>query len=493
MKNIETASRTRDRRSAFTLVEMLVTITVTLLVMLALVTTFEWIGGRVAEGRSTIELSNELRGAALLLQHDLDRLTVPVRPFTQVEGANGYFHYLELPEWDGTTQSTLSIQGDTDDVLAFTARMDVEQYSGKLPFGVGGSTRATSKEAEIIWWAQHVDLNEDGTITPDEQVNRVLHRRVLLLKPEFNSTTGQGEWFQLPQAFTGAASYNVTNQGDLATLASHLRQLYNTCDVSIRFQRSLAGSNLTLYVYANSLADLTKPENRFMRHPLVLRSGSYFFPAASVSYPNYPFPIDIDPNSVTNLSTIPLWGARRGEDVVLSNVLAFDVHAYDPEVFVADGGGVGLLPSDNGWTPAGAVAGTVARGGFVDLNYRRRFPGMLWTTSAQSKFSEYPLLKPAHVPLTAPFPASPGIQPFYDTWTFHYEENGIDDNGDSVIDGAMNGIDDNGSNGADDPAERDSAPPYDAPLRGISTLLRVYEPDNRQVQQQTVKINFVPE
>ncbi len=46
----------RTRRSAFTLIEMLVTITVTLVIMLALVTVFEWIGQRVALGRASIEV-----------------------------------------------------------------------------------------------------------------------------------------------------------------------------------------------------------------------------------------------------------------------------------------------------------------------------------------------------------------------------------------------------------------------------------------------------
>ena len=44
----------------------------------------------------------------------------------------------------------------------------------------------------------------------------------------------------------------------------------------------------------------------------------------------------------------------------------------------------------------------------------------------------------------------------------------------------------------DDPGERETAPPYDAPLRGIQVTLRAYEPDSRQVRQVNVKQTFVP-
>ena len=32
----------------------------------------------------------------------------------------------------------------------------------------------------------------------------------------------------------------------------------------------------------------------------------------------------------------PLWGARRGEDVMMTDVLAFDLRVYDPGADVCD-------------------------------------------------------------------------------------------------------------------------------------------------------------
>jgi hypothetical protein len=48
-------------------------------------------------------------------------------------------------------------------------------------------------------------------------------------------------------------------------------------------------------------------------------------------------------------------------------------------------------------------------------------------------------------------------------------------------------------NGPDDVGERETAPPYDKPLRGIKVILRLYERDSRQIRQVSVDQHFVPE
>ena len=63
--------RHASRRLGFTMVEMLVTVVVTLLVMLALTQCFQWIGANTRDGRAGIEMSGPLRGAAWRLQGDL--------------------------------------------------------------------------------------------------------------------------------------------------------------------------------------------------------------------------------------------------------------------------------------------------------------------------------------------------------------------------------------------------------------------------------------
>jgi hypothetical protein len=69
------------------------------------------------------------------------------------------------------------------------------------------------------------------------------------------------------------------------------------------------------------------------------------------------------------------------------------------------------------------------------------------------------------------------------------------------IDEGTNGLDDPGHYsdgnfvrlGPDDVGERETAPPYDKPLRGMQVVLRLYERDSRQIRQVSVNQSFVPE
>ena len=80
----------------------------------------------------------------------------------------------------------------------------------------------------------------------------------------------------------------------------------------------------------------------------------------------------------------------------------------------------------------------------------------------------------------------------YDTWSTHYEFNGIDDDGDGIVDEGTNGIDDDANGIVDDALEQETSPPYPVALRGIEIRIRCYEPSSRQVRQMTVRHTFVP-
>ena len=73
----------------------------------------------------------------------------------------------------------------------------------------------------------------------------------------------------------------------------------------------------------------------------------------------------------------------------------------------------------------------------------------------------------------------------YDTWSTHYEHDGIPQYG-PTVDAATNGFDDNNDGIVDDAGEADTSPPYPAPLRGIQIRLRVLEPDSRQIREVTI-------
>ena len=78
----------------------------------------------------------------------------------------------------------------------------------------------------------------------------------------------------------------------------------------------------------------------------------------------------------------------------------------------------------------------------------------------------------------------------YDTWSFHYEQDGVDQDGDGVADEGTNGFDDDGDGVVDELDEREATPPYPAPLGGIQVKIRTFEPDSRQVREVTVIADF---
>ncbi|MFM9116813.1 MAG: type II secretion system protein J [Planctomycetota bacterium] len=479
-----------DRPRGFTLVEMLVTTAVTLTILLALVNVFAWVGDRVASGRAMIEMSNALRAASTRLRTDLDNLTVPVRPFPSPDSSQGYFEYIErvLNDDSGRKLPTpLSLVGDTDDILAFTARSVGERYTGQWLGPQGGNLIAraiTAPEAEVYWWAQYDDINGDLMTTADEQVSRSLHRRVLLIRPDLNRPA-TGNMFTLPTYFNpGKNTYNTSNNADLILLLNDLRRLYNTTNISFRLTSTGNANNLVVNVTANTLADLSQRENRWLRRPYVIINPANGLPGGISPNPNFPFPVD-ENGTATSLSLVSNFGDRLGEDVILSNVLAFDVRAFDPTARIIAPNGIALLPPDPGWTPALAAnnANVVGRGGFVDLNYRLAY-GTTWNTAANSLFSG---------PMNAKARMSALGYSAYDTWSFFYEHDGVDQDGTGGADQGTNGIDDNLVNGPDDPLERETSPPYPVPLRGIQVILRVLDGDTRQVRQATIVANFIPD
>jgi type II secretory pathway component PulJ len=87
-----------------------------------------------------------------------------------------------------------------------------------------------------------------------------------------------------------------------------------------------------------------------------------------------------------------------------------------------------------------------------------------------------------------------GLASVYCTWSTHYEQNGLDDDQDGIIDNYTNGLDDPGSDpGVDDPSERETVPPYPAALRGIQVTIRAFDPDTKQIREVKITHEFLLE
>ncbi len=440
-----TASRRATRvghRRGVTLIEILVTTVITLLIIFAVVRVFAMMGEGMRDGRATLEMSGQLRSTMLRLQQDLDGITVPMLPWVNPDSGLGYFEYTEglssdrdsdgngvVDALESGTGNRDTSRGDLDDILMFTARSRGEPFMGRFDHDNNPSTAPLLIEspiAEVIWSVKLGDRNANDVQETGE--GYVLYRRVMLVRPDLD----------------------LSSQDAVTFLRDN--------DISARPNPNGGG------MIANSMSDLSRRESRYGHFRL-----------------NHPFPIE------PGILTIDLSSEYFGDDVILADVLAFDVRAYDPAAPIYVSGPLSLAPGDPGYPPTGTPAG---EGAYVDLNFLRLSP-----PSNVSRFS--------HGPDPRAVTAMLGIRPFvdpsvsppvatYDTWPDIYERDGIDQDGDTLVDEGTNGIDDDNINGVDDPGERETSPPYPYPLRGIQVTLRMVDYATRQVRQVSVVSDFVP-
>lgn len=505
------------KRQGVTLIELLIALAITALMMGAVVTLFANMTQSVTDSRSVIEISERLRAARNLLQNDLVWHTAPATPPLNPAVDQGFIELIEGQIYSDngfvaatgsptvplfytsagmtvsgsltgtvreiyTSASPGSILGDVDDIVQLTV------HSNDKPFtGIVNGVMMESQNAEIIWFALpngRLLTNKDGSTTQ----LWTLYRRVLLVLPGLNlQALGLGT---VPSIF---ANNDISAHTDWIT-------------------------NQTV---SNSLGDLTKRENRFYH-------GQATNPPA-----NFPFQL----NRV-NLPSAILTGARLGQDVVLDNVLAFDMRVYDPLAAMVPGtDGTLLGPCDVGYSQTGVtnLATLAAKGGmtggFVDMAYAEygtnfapqlRNPFVFWNVKGYFAIGAGAV---AYSKMTLPGYAT------YDSWSLSYEHDGIDQDGSGTADQGYNGFDDNAGPGpyfgpnpswlavngiVDDPpafavvyntaspgtsnpsvgatpGERETMSPFPFPLQAVEVKIRVYESDSRQVRQVTVVQDFVPE
>lgn len=491
-------SRYRLRRG-LTLTELLISVTVTLVLMAALVSAFRAISDEISQSRAILDLAGQLRTSGDTIREDLRGVTVPLKPWVDPAEGLGYFEVAEFtisqdapafpvdptaPQPNERFDNTIA---DYDDVLMFTARSQGKPFRGRVLVG-GAYQTIESPVAEIIYWTTIVDSDSDGIVERWLGDSITLHRRVLLVRPDLNDAT------------TGI----VAPANDLITW-------YRNNDVSVR--PSPNG------LIANSLGDLSKRENRFAHYI------GFDPPNAAAALPAA-YPFSIDRNWLNALVTT---GNFQGEDILLGDLVSFDVKLYDPEAPVYDdsifNGGtprVALVPGDPIYAPTPPLDPTlgvvyqdvvadqtlntfVSLGAYVDLgylfplanNFGSANPNFAPLTNA-SYFSGQPLLRSGFQAL-----ATPRFSPFtFDTWPVHYESDGLDQDGDGLIDEGTNGFDDPNEEvgmpyagtavfGPDDAAERETAPPYARTLKGVEVTLRVVEPASNLVRQSSVVVDFV--
>lgn len=536
-------------RVGLTLIEILIALTMTLIVLGAMMSAFQYASAEMQNGRAMLEMANRVRVAENLLRRDLANLTVEPRPYIGKVIPNGYFEYVEGPQRDlkvpfteglapnppgsnaPLTTSSLSYLGDSDDILAMTCRSIAGSvFRGRL-FGSTTTPNIESAYAEIVWWTRLNETNNDLVI--DYPESQDLFRRVLLINPDLDATDGLPAGVSLSFAMEWLAR----------------------SDISARLEPVTA---TTYNVVANSLQDLANRENRAFRRPIT--TGVADANSVNTLFA-FPYPLNrttlaalrtADDNSTGfnfDGDTIPTGIIYNGNDIVLTDIAAFDVKVFSPDCALDDSvAGTVLEPGDPGYpnitagvvvdadgdgipdfADGGAViiAGT-PQGAFVDLGHHGggQFsqtitpPTPFYSaagTSAQRSPLNYRFLFESLASPTAYDASTPAfsllitdmIETVYDTWTPTYESDGINQdpavvhadalpvaggvgNATTNIDQGTNGIDDvnpvsgTTENGPDDYNERETQPPYNYPISGLKVTIRLIEKQSGEVRQSSI-------
>jgi prepilin-type N-terminal cleavage/methylation domain-containing protein len=433
---------TRREPTGFSLVELLVASSIALVVMGAIAQLFSMFGRTMSQSQATVDLSGRIRTAAWQLRQDLAGVTADLVPWNQPESNSGYFEILEGPVRDasfalagGVVTGTLS--ADTDDSLFFTTRSAGDPFVGR--FGAG---TIEAPCAEVAWFCREAG---DQPIAGTTLYN--LHRRQLLVV-----------------GYVGTPPFSTGNNNS-APVASLMQAGTPVYDLSLRLDGADA--------FPNTLGDLTKRENRcFLGGNMSIRSTAFPYAVLTDALSRVA-------SNATFDNTDRVW-----EDVILTNVIAFDVRVYDPQAKAQNVDGTTLYPGDPSYN-AGAATG--ASGAYVDLGWGGGAPVAISGTFPPSGITAFQSagVLVSNAPGSATLPVTT-----YDTWSLHYEFNGENEDADAKIDEGTDGIDDNGDSLPDNSPESETSPPYPVPLKGLEVRIRCYEPTSKQVRQVTVVHSF---
>ncbi len=620
--------RAKNRRTGFTLLEVLIATAVTLLMMLSLAKIFNVIGESMQRGRAVLELNNRLRSVTHRIRTDLRNMTAIPRPPANPGAAEGYFKYFDGSQTDfSTAQLTGSLAssriGDVDDILMGTVKAGDTWFTGKVPLFVlegrvpqnqadlDDQVTIASQYAEVVMFVQPLvasskqgdQLNRsnpdrnpgylvmDQGFFQDDNADLVpdayrLHYRTLLIRPDLNLPSGvlPGNSGTTPGIFVAQPNFaSLTgNPEPLPTPLCDMAEIHTNCDLSVRRVFDPTGAD---FVAANSLADLASPANRFAHVQVPIPgTNSTTMPLLALG-PAMPLHIvdSIYPNTAHRDPTGGLGRSgpgsflvgsgflhpafclqrdRVGEDILATDILAFDVKVFDPSVPILphlgadqnagvpgnpEFGAAGsddqaLSPNDPGYHSVLGVP-PVGTGDYVDICWGRKtllpllranatIPananlfGQMSGLSSVNIINGYTrsLYQSGNI-LTVPDRDIHVFQPCFDTWSSHYEGDGIlqavrrprdgvvringtpslygagtaNDIGaalpnwrQSAFDAGTDGIDNAGSTpGIDDAAEMETSAPFPVPLRGIKVTVRMEDPGTRQMHQMSVVEEFV--
>jgi hypothetical protein len=370
----------------------------------------------------------------------------------------------------------------------FTAKSKGKPFIGRFD-----NQMVESDTAEIAWFMRGSNL----------------YRRVLLVAPKLIKPNVTTEFVADKDMATVPVGMTIINP--------QAENFYAISDLSVR-AITVAG---IVRVTPNTLSDLTRRDCRFA-HPLpaynsssdVRLWGLYVLPtlrecsatgvmagrwdatwfnAVTTATNNHwsnlwsrhpelnnQYVVDFwSPEPVMNFGDAELFanGTRTADDLVLTNVLSFDIKVWDPLVVVRkDAQGLEWLPGEAGY----ATATNVRQGAYVNLGYEN-----VTASTAPSNVGElyYHWGDPKST-----LNATATSAKVYDSWCTIYDYAPNPSTGVRANDG----FDNNSLGIVDNEGERTYAAPYPAPLRGVQIKIRVFEPDSRATKEVTIQQDFLP-
>lgn len=486
-------------RRGFTLVEMLVAMTATLVLMAAVAQAFAMVGTAFTNSRALLELDARMRTTAWTLREDLSRATASTLPLRTGAAADGYLEIIEGPQTDASSTAGADVgPADCDDVLAFTVARGNESLA-KLRYRpsftpwapTSNSVRAVGENFspashEVVWFLRpQVDATGTAVTNP---ARFVLCRRGLRLRNYLQEMRVE------PVYYPSQYNYNSTlvpTSKNVSTFIPDNRRSTGSVTTAINAwwdspQTGSSGAGVGInpvyslrrtgtWLYPNSLADLRRRESRVVHNLTGTITTGTALDAA--------FPFVMQDSGTFLAPAVSLRNVYADIAVVMSDVLAFDVRVFDPTAPVAvAAGGTPLVPGDPGFAAAGAA---VASGGYVNLGHGVTANPLLVSKGVDSWFGNTPDAK-------SRLNTADPTRRTYDTWSWQYENNGRNEDGDALVDEGTNALDDDGDGSVDEADEQETSPPYPVPLRAIEIRLRCYEPTSRQVRQVTIRHAFMP-
>ncbi|MDR0705233.1 MAG: hypothetical protein LBF88_09610 [Planctomycetaceae bacterium] len=336
----------------YTLIELLIAATLSLLLLLGVTKMFQHVGSVMNDTQKSLNMSANLNAAAMTLRSDLSKIDPALarKPNDMVNGNtvtdDGYLEIIEgmNAPYNITNNNGLHVPitqvafspdvsgidrtvGDMDDILAFTAEAGADYKFRGL---INGSMNESSF-AEIIWFVR-------GT---------TLYRRVLLYD-ENNTNVNKETLDQNQESFYARNDLSVYLDG--TTIKA--REIQASSRRENRFAHSNGtfpfplydNSNAAWYYLRMPTLEETVSPSWIPGQPLPVRGSSVNMNEKAIPDPPVPYwdfwenpnslsgsdwHLDPQSGSIIDYVTVPRH-SRAGEDIVQKNVISFDVKVWNP-------------------------------------------------------------------------------------------------------------------------------------------------------------------